>query len=72
MPMYEYQCQKCDTVMEVMQTLKEDKLTTHQCTKCNSEQSVKKIITSMNFQLLGRGWEADGYDDTYKQTLDMV
>lgn len=72
MPTYEYQCQTCDNVMEVFQKLKDNKLEEYCCNKCNSVQPVKKIITSMNFTLIGRGWAKDGYMNTYDTTLDKV
>lgn len=69
MPLYEYMCEECSTVIEVMQKLNDDKLEECECPECQSIKPVKKIITSMNFKLVGRGWAKDGYVDTYKQTL---
>jgi len=72
MPTYDYQCKTCDNVFEIDQSIKDDKLIEFLCPICNSNQPVVRIITSMNFVLKGRGWAADGYVDTYKQTLDQM
>lgn len=72
MPIYEYECQQCGTIVEIFQKINEDKLTERECECCQSVQPVKKIITSMNFILAGRGWAKDGYVDTYQQTLDQI
>jgi putative FmdB family regulatory protein len=72
MPLYEYQCQECGTIIEAFQKLSEDKLTECNCETCKSIQPVKKIITSMHFKLIGRGWANDGYVDTYQQSLEQI
>jgi len=67
--LYEYECCECGTVMEVNQKLTDNKLKELNCPVCKSIKPVKKIITSMNFKLVGRGWGNDGYVNTYEQTL---
>jgi len=57
MPVYEYECQSCNEVIEVWQSLSEDQLTT--CPSCSGD--LKKIISKSSFQLKGGGWFADGY-----------
>lgn len=60
MPIYEYECKKCEKVFEVQQRMSEDALS--QCPECEGE--VKKLISSNSFQLKGGGWYADGYSST--------
>lgn len=60
MPIYEYECQKCEKVTEEWQSMSEEPLTI--CPACNGE--LKKLISSSSFQLKGGGWYADGYSTT--------
>ncbi len=60
MPIYEYECRKCEKVTEEWQSMSEEPLTT--CPDCNGE--LKKLISSSSFQLKGGGWYADGYSTT--------
>lgn len=57
MPIYEYECQSCQEVIEKWQSLAEQPLTT--CPSCAG--ALKKIISQSSFQLKGGGWYADGY-----------
>jgi putative FmdB family regulatory protein len=57
MPIYEYECQSCQEVIEKWQSLAEQPLTT--CPSCSG--ALKKIISQSSFQLKGGGWYADGY-----------
>ncbi len=60
MPVYEYECKKCDKVFEVQQKMSEAPLT--ECPECQSP--VKKLMSVNSFQLKGGGWYADGYAST--------
>lgn len=60
MPIYEYQCESCQEILEKKQSLSEAPLTT--CPSC--EGSLKKLISRSSFQLKGGGWYADGYSST--------
>lgn len=60
MPIYEYQCESCEKVIEIWQGLSELPLTS--CPSC--EGQLKKIISMSSFQLKGGGWYADGYSST--------
>jgi putative FmdB family regulatory protein len=57
MPIYEYQCQSCEDIIEKCQSLSDAPLTT--CPSCAG--SLKKLISMSSFQLKGSGWYADGY-----------
>lgn len=59
MPIYEYECTSCRTVLEVFQRMTEDPLTT--CPECSGP--VKKLMSMSSFQLKGGGWYADGYSN---------
>lgn len=72
MPVYDYKCKTCENEFEVFQHIKDDKHTVYECPVCKSEQPVVRLITSMNFVLIGRGWASDGYVDTYAQTESQI
>lgn len=57
MPIYEYECQECQKVVEVWQSMSEEPMDT--CPACSG--TMKKLISSSSFQLKGGGWYADGY-----------
>ncbi len=57
MPVYEYECQKCDKVFEVQQKIADEPL--GECPQCQAP--VKKLMSMSSFQLKGGGWYADGY-----------
>lgn len=57
MPIYEYQCEVCNTVIEAFQKISDEPMKT--CPKCSGD--LKKLISMNSFQLKGGGWYADGY-----------
>jgi len=57
MPVYEYECEKCEKVFEVQQKISDGPLT--ECPTCQAP--VKKLMSMSSFQLKGGGWYADGY-----------
>lgn len=57
MPVYEYECKKCETVFEIQQKIADAPLTC--CPDCGSP--VRKLMSTTSFQLKGGGWYADGY-----------
>ena len=57
MPIYEYQCTKCNKKSEVMQKISDEPLTV--CSECGGE--LKKLITSTSFVLKGDGWYVTDY-----------
>ncbi len=60
MPIYEYQCQACEQIVETWQGLSEPPLT--DCPDCDGD--LKKLISMSSFQLKGGGWYADGYSSS--------
>jgi len=66
MPLYEYQCNKCNNIIEEFHK-HTDIINKLFCKTCNNYCSVKKIISKSTFKLEGEGWGKDGYS---KQRMD--
>ncbi|MEK6731926.1 MAG: zinc ribbon domain-containing protein [Pseudomonadota bacterium] len=64
MPIYEYQCEKCDHRLEIMQKVS-DKLLT-KCPKCD-QNGLKRCISLTSFRLKGKGWYQTDFKEN-KQT----
>jgi len=61
MPIYEYRCDECDSVFEVIQKFSDEPLKT--CEKCGAT-NLKKLVSSSAFHLKGSGWYATDYGGT--------
>lgn len=59
MPIYEYRCQSCGDVTEVIQKITDKPL--RRCGKCSGK--LKKLISRTSFQLKGAGWYSQGYSN---------
>lgn len=57
MPIYEYQCQKCQHQFEEIQKVSDPHVAV--CPKCNG--AVERLISQTSFSLKGGGWYKDGY-----------
>jgi len=57
MPIYEYRCEKCGKVFEVLQRFSDDPVKIHE--DCGGE--VEKLISHSAFQLKGSGWYQTDY-----------
>src|SRR5437868_5931400 len=57
MPLYEYQCSKCDKVFEVIEKFADAPLTVHE--GCGGH--VERLLSAPAFQLKGTGWYATDY-----------
>ncbi len=57
MPMYEYKCQKCGHVFELIQRFSNAPLTVHE--GCSGE--LEKVVSAPAFHLKGSGWYATDY-----------
>lgn len=57
MPLYEYQCEACDKVLEVMQKFSDAPLA--ECPDCQGK--VSKLISRTSFALKGNGWYTTDY-----------
>ena len=58
MPIYEFQCEKCERVFEVFQGL--NSLKKHKCPKCNSSR-IRKLISRVQAR-----FGKDFYEEEYK------
>ena len=45
MPTYDYECQECESVYELIQSMKDDRFETHECPVCNKETSCSRLIS---------------------------
>jgi putative FmdB family regulatory protein len=63
MPIYEYQCQSCEHIFDVLQKMSDDPLTF--CPECGEPQ-LKKLLSAPNFRLKGGGW----YETDFKKDSD--
>ena len=57
MPIYEYECAKCGTTIEVIQKFSDEPLQTHE--GCGG--SLTKLISASGFQFKGTGWYVTDY-----------
>jgi putative FmdB family regulatory protein len=57
MPLYEYQCDKCGDLFEVMQKFSDEPLTRHQ--KCGGH--VHRLLSAPALQFKGSGWYITDY-----------
>ncbi len=57
MPLYEYECAKCQKVLEIIQKFSDPPVST--CPTCGS--TVAKLLSRTSFQLKGGGWYATDY-----------
>ena len=62
MPIYEYKCQCCDFVHEIL--LKNMQIYEQKCPRCQAE--MKKIISMNSFRLKGNGWYMTDFKDNPK------
>ena len=53
MPIYEYQCEKCDHKLEKLQKISDDRL--KDCPECG-KPALKKLVSAAAFRLKGSGW----------------
>ena len=65
MPLYEYECEQCAEVTEVLQRYSDDP---PRCSDCR--RAMKRQISCTNFSLKGSGWYKDSYGLRPSQTQD--
>jgi len=64
MPIYEYKCAQCGTVVEAIQKFSDRPLTT--CSNCSGK--LQKLISQSSFHLKGSGWYVTDYTNKSKET----
>ena len=57
MPIYEYECEKCGTIDEVLQKITDKPL--RKCMHCSGK--LHKLVSQSSFHLKGTGWYATDY-----------
>ena len=57
MPLYEYRCENCGELFEVIQKFSDEPLTVHE--KCGGK--VERLLSAPAFHLKGSGWYATDY-----------
>lgn len=58
MPIYEYECKKCGTIVEAFQGINDAPLTV--C-ECGEQGTLERIISLSSFHLKGTGWYTTDY-----------
>jgi len=66
MPIYEYQCQACGEMTEVLQKINDDPLVV--CPVCQKKK-LKKVISSAGFRLKGDGWYETDFKSGSKKNI---
>ncbi|WAM30143.1 MULTISPECIES: FmdB family zinc ribbon protein [Myxococcus] len=64
MPIYEYSCQSCGKMIDVLQKISDPAPAT--CGGCGAEGSMTKVVSRSSFVLKGGGWYSDLYSSTKK------
>lgn len=64
MPIYEYVCDKCGKLNDVLQKVNDPP--PEQCNGCGTKGALKKIVSRSSFILRGGGWYSDLYSSTKK------
>jgi len=68
MPIYEYQCNECNNVLDALQKVNDKPLV--DCPECG-KNSLKRLISAPNFRLKGEGWyETDFKKENRKNVVD--
>lgn len=66
MPIYEYQCNACGHVFDVLQKMSDDPLT--YCPECGEPQ-LRKLLSAPNFRLKGGGWYETDFKSKNQRNL---
>lgn len=63
MPIYEYECEKCGSTFETMQSISAKPLKTCKGLGCNNKDNgkVRRLISATGFILKGEGWYSSDY-----------
>lgn len=64
MPIYEYVCEKCGKLNEVIQKISDP--APNKCDGCGTEGTMSRVVSRTSFVLKGGGWYSDLYSSTKK------
>jgi putative FmdB family regulatory protein len=68
MPIYEFQCQECGSLKELLWNRMVDELTIGlECEKCGDEKPHKKVLSTVNHKYKGSGFYATDYQTREKK-----
>ena len=62
MPIYEYVCEDCEQIIELLQ--KVGAACPSECNSCGKSDTMRKKVSQTSFQLKGGGWYSDLYSST--------
>ena len=65
MPFYDFKCNECTHIFEVLQKYSDDY---PPCEKCDGD--TERLISNTSFVLKGGGWYKDGYSKSESKTDD--
>jgi putative FmdB family regulatory protein len=66
MPIYEYVCDKCGKLIDVLQKISDPPPA--RCESCGAEGPLTKCVSKTSFVLKGGGWYSDLYGSSKKDT----
>jgi putative FmdB family regulatory protein len=66
MPIYEYECQECQHVLDALQKISDEPL--RHCPSCG-EAALKKLLSAPRFRLKGSGWYETDFKDKNRRNL---
>jgi len=66
MPIYEYVCDQCGKLNDVLQKVSDPPPA--QCNSCGAKGRLTKIVSRSSFVLAGGGWYSDLYSSTKKDS----
>jgi len=66
-PIYEYQCDRCNHKLEIIQKISDEPLKF--CPECG-EETLRKLISSVSFRLKGTGWYETDFKNKGKGSGD--
>jgi len=69
MPIYEYQCRRCDHEFEAIQKVSDEPL--RECPACG-EQSLTKLVSAAGFRLKGGGWYETDFKGGNEKKRNLV
>ena len=67
MPIYEYQCDRCNHKLEIIQKISDEQL--RFCPECGAE-TLRKLISAVSFRLKGTGWYETDFKNKVKDSGD--
>jgi putative FmdB family regulatory protein len=66
-PIYEYQCERCNHKLEIIQKISDEQL--RFCPECGAE-TLRKLISAVSFRLKGTGWYETDFKNKVKDSGD--